>query len=126
MSTYAVHLTTLATTVWADLFASLLIVNICVLLTLTRLQLHSLACAFIVANLAPQIASRNQECMFQTPSPADTTSASIWIVTRHDPDAFEVEMYKVTPGVTGRSPTDSVRTNSWEAQIIFGLSVGHC
>ena len=41
-----------------------------------------------------------QECMFQTPSPADTTSASIWIVTRHDPDAFEVEMYKVTPGLT--------------------------
>jgi len=61
MSTYTVHLTTLATTVWADLFASLLIVNICVLLTLTRLQLHSLACAFIVANLAAQIASRNQK-----------------------------------------------------------------
>jgi len=41
-----------------------------------------------------------QECMFQTPRPADSTSTSIWIVTRHDPGAFEVEMYKVTPGLT--------------------------
>ena len=41
-----------------------------------------------------------QECMFQTPAPAGATNASIWIVTRHDPDAFEVEMYKVTPGHT--------------------------
>ena len=41
-----------------------------------------------------------QECMFQTPRPTNAKAASIWIVTRHVPAAFEVEMYKVTPGHT--------------------------
>ena len=41
-----------------------------------------------------------QECMFQTPPAAGTKNASIWIVTRHAPDDFQVEMYKVTPGLT--------------------------
>ena len=41
-----------------------------------------------------------QECMFQTPPAADAKYASIWIVTRHAPDDFQVEMYKVTPGLT--------------------------
>jgi len=41
-----------------------------------------------------------QECMFQTPPAADAANASIWIVTRHAPDDFQVEMYKVTPGLT--------------------------
>ena len=41
-----------------------------------------------------------QECMFQTPPAAGTKNASIWIVSRHDPDDFQVEMYKVTPGLT--------------------------
>ena len=38
--------------------------------------------------------------MFQTPDPTNAKDASIWIVTRHVPDAFEVDMYKVTPGHT--------------------------
>ncbi len=41
-----------------------------------------------------------QECMFQTPPAAGTKNASFWIVTRHAPDDFQVEMYKVTPGLT--------------------------
>jgi len=41
-----------------------------------------------------------QECLFQTPAKAGAKDASIWIVTRHDPSAYEVEMYKVTPGQT--------------------------
>ena len=41
-----------------------------------------------------------QECMFQTPPVAGAKNASIWIVTRHVPDDFQVEMYKVTPGLT--------------------------
>ncbi len=41
-----------------------------------------------------------QECMFQTPPAAGAKNASIWIVTRHAPDDFQVEMYKVTPGLT--------------------------
>ena len=41
-----------------------------------------------------------QECMFQTPPAAGAKNASIWIVTRHDLDDFQVEMYKVTPGLT--------------------------
>ena len=41
-----------------------------------------------------------QECMFQTPPAAGTKNASIWIVSRHAPDDFQVEMYKVTPGLT--------------------------
>ncbi len=40
------------------------------------------------------------ECMFQTPPAAGTKNPSIWIVTRHAPDDFQVEMYKVTPGLT--------------------------
>ena len=40
-----------------------------------------------------------QECMFQTPPAAGAKNASIWIVTRHVPDDFQVEMYKVTPGL---------------------------
>lgn len=41
-----------------------------------------------------------QECMFQTPPAAGAKNASIWIVSRHAPDDFQVEMYKVTPGLT--------------------------
>jgi hypothetical protein len=41
-----------------------------------------------------------QGCMFQTPPPAGAKNASIWVVTHHHPEAFEVEMYKVTPGHT--------------------------
>ena len=41
-----------------------------------------------------------QECMFQTPAPADANNPSVWIITRYAPQAFEVEMYKVTPGHT--------------------------
>jgi len=41
-----------------------------------------------------------QECLFQTPARAGAKDASIWIVTRHDPGVYEVEMYKVTPGQT--------------------------
>ncbi len=41
-----------------------------------------------------------QECMFQTPPKAGAKDASVWIITRHDPNANEVEMYKVTPGQT--------------------------
>lgn len=37
------------------------------------------------------------DCMFVTPS--DEQSA-IWIVTKHDPSAFHLEMYKVTPDHT--------------------------
>ena len=42
-----------------------------------------------------------QGCMFQTPSrPGSGEAASIWVITRHDADAYEVEMFKVTPGFT--------------------------
>jgi len=41
-----------------------------------------------------------QECMFQTPALGDKGTASTWIITRYEPDSFEVEMYKVTPGHT--------------------------
>lgn len=41
-----------------------------------------------------------QECMFQTPPAAGTENASIWIISRHEPEDFQVEMYKVTPGLT--------------------------
>ncbi len=41
-----------------------------------------------------------QECMFQTPAPVDADSPSIWIITRHVPEDYVVEMYKVTPGKT--------------------------
>lgn len=38
-----------------------------------------------------------QDCMFITPAePHD----AVWIMTRHDPEAFHVEIYKVTPGHT--------------------------
>jgi len=38
-------------------------------------------------------------CMFQTaPRPGSGEAASIWVITRHNADAFEVEMFKVTPG----------------------------
>jgi hypothetical protein len=38
-----------------------------------------------------------QDCMFiTTAEPQD----AVWIVTQHDPDAFHVQMYKVTPGHT--------------------------
>jgi len=36
-------------------------------------------------------------CMFTTP---DGDGEAIWIITRHDPENFEVEMYKVAPGKT--------------------------
>lgn len=38
-----------------------------------------------------------EDCLFITP--AEPASA-IWIVTRHDPTALELTMYKVTPGHT--------------------------
>lgn len=42
-----------------------------------------------------------QNCIFQTPpGPGAGGTASIWVITRHDADAFEVEMIKVTPGHT--------------------------
>lgn len=63
-----------------------------------------------------------RECMFQTPAPEDSSNASIWIVTRHEPEDFEVEMYKVTPGLTvgklqiALTPQGSSRTS---AQISY-------
>jgi hypothetical protein len=45
------------------------------------------------------VAERN--CIFQTPPhPGAGEDASIWVITRHDADAFEVEMIKVTPAFT--------------------------
>lgn len=42
-----------------------------------------------------------KNCIFQTPPrPGADEAASIWVVTRHDPDNFEVEMIKVTPAFT--------------------------
>jgi hypothetical protein len=42
-----------------------------------------------------------QNCIFQTPPrPGAGGAASIWVITRHDADAFEVEMFKVTPEFT--------------------------
>jgi len=42
-----------------------------------------------------------QNCIFQTPPrPGAGGVASIWVITRHDADAFEVEMFKVTPAFT--------------------------
>jgi hypothetical protein len=42
-----------------------------------------------------------QNCIFQTPPrPGAGGAASIWVITRHDPDAFEVEMFKVTRAFT--------------------------
>ena len=59
-----------------------------------------------------------QNCVFQTPSrPGAGGAASIWVITRHDADAFEVEMFKVTPGFTvgklqiSLSAQDQTRTN---------------
>ncbi len=41
------------------------------------------------------------DCIFQTPpGPGADGMASIWIVTHHDVNAFNIEMYKVTPGCT--------------------------
>ena len=40
-------------------------------------------------------------CIFQTPPrPGAGGAASIWVITRHDATAFEVEMIKVTPAFT--------------------------
>lgn len=42
-----------------------------------------------------------QDCIFQTPPrPGSGEAASIWVITRHDADAYEVEMFKVTPEFT--------------------------
>ena len=42
-----------------------------------------------------------KDCIFQTPPrPGAGGAASIWVITRHDADAFEVEMFKVTPEFT--------------------------
>jgi hypothetical protein len=42
-----------------------------------------------------------QNCIFQTqPRPGAGGAASIWVITRHDANAFEVEMIKVTPEFT--------------------------
>jgi hypothetical protein len=38
-----------------------------------------------------------QECIFITPAQPQN---SIWIVSKYDPDNFQLEMYKVTPGHT--------------------------
>lgn len=38
-----------------------------------------------------------QDCMFITQAEPED---AVWIVTKHDPEAFHVEMYKVTPGHT--------------------------
>jgi hypothetical protein len=41
------------------------------------------------------------ECIFVTPPEFDSEpSNSIWVVTKHDPDNWAVEMYKVAPGHT--------------------------
>jgi len=59
-----------------------------------------------------------QNCIFQTPPrPGAGEAASIWVITHHDPDAFKVEMFKVTPGFTvgklqiSMSARDKTRTN---------------
>ena len=60
--------------------------------------------------------------MFQTPPPEDVKDASIWIVTRHDSDALEVEMYKVTPGHTVGKLEISLKSSGdsgTEAQISY-------
>ena len=42
-----------------------------------------------------------RDCIFQTPSrPGAEGAASIWVITHHDADAFELEMIKVTPAFT--------------------------
>jgi hypothetical protein len=42
-----------------------------------------------------------QNCVFQTPTrPGSEGAASIWVITHHDSEAYEVEMFKVTPGFT--------------------------
>ena len=42
-----------------------------------------------------------QDCMFQTPPrPGAEEVASTWVITRHDANAFEVEMFKLTPAFT--------------------------
>jgi hypothetical protein len=38
-----------------------------------------------------------KDCIFVTPA---EPNPSIWIVTRHDPAGFALEMYKITPGHT--------------------------
>jgi hypothetical protein len=60
-----------------------------------------------------------QDCIFQTPPrPGAGGAASIWVITRHDADAFEVEMFKVTPEFTvgklqiSLSPLDKNVTNA--------------
>jgi len=56
--------------------------------------------------------------MFQTPpGPGAGDAASIWVIARHDTDASEVEMFKVTPELTvgklqiSLSARDEVRTD---------------
>jgi hypothetical protein len=42
-----------------------------------------------------------QHCIFQTPPrPGGGGQPTVWVITRHDADAFEVEMIKVTPAFT--------------------------
>jgi hypothetical protein len=42
-----------------------------------------------------------QNCVFQTPPrPGAGGTASIWVITHHDREAYEVEMFKVTPEFT--------------------------
>jgi len=42
-----------------------------------------------------------RDCIFQTPPRPDAGgTASIWVITDHDREAYEVEMIKVTPGFT--------------------------
>jgi len=56
-----------------------------------------------------------QECVFQTPPAAGAKNASIWIITRHAPDDFQVEMYKVTPGLTVGKLVISLTTSGADA-----------
>ena len=87
----------------------------------TREQVFPLLCPVREADWLPGWATdwvisesgvAEANCMFQTPPrPASGESASIWVITRHDPEAFEVEMFKVTPGFTVGKLQISLSTN---------------
>ena len=47
----------------------------------------------------------NDECgwvVCSGPRPGAGEAASVWVITRHDAKTLEVEMFKVTPGFTGK------------------------
>jgi len=50
-----------------------------------------------VGHVLSESGGAEHDCMFTTP---DGDSEAIWIITRHDADNTEVEMYKVAPGKT--------------------------